>query len=189
MRPISLFTLFGLTTSITPASLIAFGLAAIGLSIVALIQANLSVGEGLAAGGLGALIMFAGDWLHQLGHAWAARRTGYPMTGMRYHSIFAASEYPPDEPPLPARVHLSRALGGFWVNLLIGLLLLPYAFFTSFQNSVLAWLLGFAVFYNLVVLGLGALLPIDIPGVFTNDGGTIWRYWRRKTASRDGGRK
>lgn len=52
------------------------------------------------------------QFVHQLGHALAARATGYPMTGMRYEWGFAYSEYPSDEPPLPANVHIQRSLGG-----------------------------------------------------------------------------
>ncbi len=50
--------------------------------------------------------------VHQLGHALAARATGYPMTGMRYEHGFTYSTYPPDEPRLPATVHLLRSFGG-----------------------------------------------------------------------------
>jgi hypothetical protein len=45
---------------------------------------------------------------------------------------------------------------------------------------VRGWLVAFTAVYNFFVLGLGALLPIDIPGVFTIDGGTILRYWRER---------
>jgi len=31
-----------------------------------------------------------------------------------------------------------------------------------------------------VHLGLGSLFPIDIPGRFTNDGGTLLRLWRER---------
>jgi hypothetical protein len=141
----------------------------------------LPLGEALLAGVLSAVVMFVSDWLHQMGHAFAAWRTGYPMTGMHYNTIFAVSQYPPDEPPLPAGVHVQRALGGFGINVLIGLFLLPYAFFLSFAGGLAAWVVGLATFYNLLVVGLGALVPIDLPGVLTTDGATLLRYWRRRT--------
>ena len=45
--------------------------------------------------------------LHQFGHAWAARRVGYPMTGLRYRGVLAASLYPRNEPELPADIQES----------------------------------------------------------------------------------
>jgi hypothetical protein len=53
-----------------------------------------------------------GQFVHQLGHALAARSVGYPMSGMRYEYAFAYSEYPQDEPPLPDSVHIRRSFGG-----------------------------------------------------------------------------
>jgi hypothetical protein len=181
MQAIKLFSLLGVRTSISPFGLASFALAAFLLAGLASVMSALRLGEALQAGVLGALAMFVFEWLHQMGHALAARRTGYPMTGIFFHSVLSVSQYPPDEPPLPARVHVQRALGGFWINLLIGLFLVPYAFFLSFSGGVAGWVVGFVAFYNLVVLGLGALLPIDIPNVLTTDGGTLRRYWRRTT--------
>ena len=180
MRPIKLFTLRGVTTATTPASLAFFALAALGLAGAAAAWSGLTFGEALLAGGLGALGMWVSDWLHQMGHALAAARAGHPMTGILFTSVLSVSQYPADEPALPARVHIQRALGGFWVNVLIGLLLLPYWFFLSFENGASGWTLGWLTLWNLGVLGLGALLPIDIPNVLTSDGGTLRRYWSRR---------
>lgn len=180
MRPIKLFTLFGTTTAITPVSLASFAIAALLLAGVAATFSGLTLGEALAAGGLCALGMFVSEWLHQAGHARAARATGYPMSAIVFYSILAVSLYPPDEPELPARLHIRRALGGFWVNLGIGLLLLPYWFFLSFRGGASAWALGWLAFWNLAVLGLGALAPIDIPRTLTTDGATLLRYWNRR---------
>lgn len=177
MRPIPLFTLFGIVVRITPVGVGAFFLAAAALAWLATSRSGLSFSEGWLAGLLGALLMFAGEWLHQLGHALAARLVGYPMRSMEFFSVFARSLYPEGEPPLPAGIHIRRALGGFWVSLLIGMMLVPATLAAG--RGPLAWALGFAAFYNFVVLGVGALIPpISIPGVFENDGGTIWRYWR-----------
>ena len=52
------------------------------------------------------------QFVHQLGHALAARATGYPMAGVRYEYGFAYSEYPPDEPSLSDGIHIWRSLGG-----------------------------------------------------------------------------
>lgn len=177
MQSFPLFTLFGVTTRITPIGLGAFLLSAAALAWLATSQSGLSFADGWLAGLLGALLMFAGDWLHQMGHALAARLTGHPMIGMEFFSIFARGLFPENEPPLPAGVHIRRALGGFWVSLLFGALLVLAALAAG--GGPLTWALGFGAFYNFVILGLGALIPpISLPGIFENDGGTIWRYWR-----------
>lgn len=180
-RDYPLFSVLGVQTTISPTGLASLGIAVFGLAGLAAVWSGLPLGEALLAGGLGAASMYLGEWLHQMGHALAARRVGHPMIGLHFRSVLAASEYPPDEPALPARVHIQRALGGFWVNLGIGLFLAPYAFFLSFAGGALAWVVNFAVFYNVVVLGLGALLPIDIPGVLTTDGATLLHYRRKLT--------
>ncbi len=181
LRPIPLFSLLGVQTTITPLGIASFVIAAGGLAGLANAWSGLPVGQALLGGALGALAMFISEWLHQMGHAVAARRTGYPMRAMQFGSLLAVSQYPADEPELPARTHIQRALGGFWINLLIGLFLAPYAFFAAFQGGAVAWAIGFTAFYNGIVLGLGALAPIDLPGVLTTDGATLLRYWRKTT--------
>lgn len=181
VRAYTLFTLFRLKTTISPFGVFASVLIALPvLTLLAALTASLSFGEALSAAILGLGVMFVSEYLHQLGHAFAARRVGYPMIGVHFSTLLSTSVYPRDEPPLPPGVHIRRALGGFWVNVVIGLLLAPYAFFLWFGGGVRGWLVAFTAVYNFFVLGLGALLPIDIPGVFTIDGGTILRYWRER---------
>ena len=107
------------------------------------------------------------------------------MVGIQFYHLFSASQYPPYEPELPREIHIRRALGGFWINLVIGLLLLPVTLKLWPEGreilppmvSLVAWLAGFAAFSNIVILGLGALLPLKIPGGVLNDGGTLLHYW------------
>src|SRR4051794_9141551 len=75
------------------------------------------------AGGLVAVLLhWASDIVHQLGHAQAARATGQPMIGIRLWWVLSSSIYPPDEGPLPAFVHIRRALGGPIASLLLTLI-------------------------------------------------------------------
>src|SRR5574337_344294 len=178
MRTIHLFTLFGLKTTISRVGIVSFLAAILLLALIASALLPLSLLEAVLAGVLSAVVMFVFEWLHQLGHAYAARAVGHPMIGVHYHSFLSASVYPADEPPLPASLHVRRALGGFWINLVIGIFLLPYGFFLWFDGDVRGWIVAFTALYNLFILGLGALVPIDIPGWFTNDGGTLLRLWR-----------
>lgn len=178
MRTIPLFSVLGVQTAITPLGLAAFGLAAL-LTGGAAAWAGLAPAPALLAGALSALGMGVSEWLHQMGHALAARRVGYPMRALVFRTILAVSVYPDDEPDLPAALHIQRALGGFWVNLAAGLLLLAGQPMAA-AGGAAAWVLGWLGFWNTVVLGLGALVPIDIPGQLTTDGATLLRYWPRR---------
>ena len=169
---------FGLKVSISLFSLICFMVVIPLTALLGRLWLALDPGSAWVAGSFCSLAWFLSDYLHQCGHALAARRVGYPMTGIHFHSVFSASLYPADEPPLPARIHIARALGGFWVNVLIGALLIPAAINLWPMGGVIAWVTAVTAVWNLFILGLGALLPIDIPGVITIDGGTIRRYLR-----------
>ena len=184
MRSYTLFTLFGLKTTISFVGIVVYLVSIPVMAWVAARMRSLAPGSALLAGLLSVLVMFASDWLHQWGHARAARRTGYPMIGLHYYSLFSTSQYPPDEPPLLAAIHARRALGGFWVNLLAGLLVAPLAFYLWPRGGVAGWLSGFAFVYNFFGGPIASLIPIDIPGVFTNDGGTLWRLWREMRAGK-----
>jgi hypothetical protein len=185
MRSFSLGTLWGLRTSITTVGLISY----LGLWVVAAVLGRwlvrLPLGTAVLAGLLSALMFFLSEWLHQFGHALAAWGVGHPMVGIHFFNLFSASQYPADEPPLPPRTHVTRALGGFWINTIIGLLLLPVALHLWPRGgeilptpvSLVAWLAGFGMFTNLLALGLGALIPLKIPGGGLNDGATLLHYW------------
>ncbi len=60
----------------------------------------------------------------------------------------------------------------------------------TFTRAALAWhvglgLLAFGAVANLFVLGLGALVPITVPGGDgVKDGGALLRYWREGRAGR-----
>lgn len=119
------------------------------------------------------LLHWIGDISHQLGHARAARKAGYPMIGIRLWGLLTSSIYPPDEPTLPGKVHISRALGGPITSFIIGLIFaVPLLFLET--GSVFWWLSLFFAVDNLIILALGAFLPLG----FT-DGSTILRHLRK----------
>ncbi|MBK8027417.1 MAG: hypothetical protein IPK19_40015 [Chloroflexi bacterium] len=128
---------------------------------------------------LGAILGVAQHWalelLHHLGHAYAAKRTGYPMQGVRVGmlGILAMSVYPKDEPKLPGRIHIRRALGGPILSGAIGVGYLVLVLLTGERGDLIAWLLRLGLLES-VMMSVGALAPIR--GL---DGGTIL-YWLRK---------
>src|SRR4051794_37395815 len=89
------------------------------LSASGLWMLGLPVGAAVV-GGLAALALhWFSELVHHFGHAWAARRTGYPMIGIQLWGVLGSSVYPADEPQLPAAVHIRRALGGPIASLLL----------------------------------------------------------------------
>jgi hypothetical protein len=100
-----------------------------------------------------------GQFVHQLGHALAARATGYPMTGVRYEWGFSYSEYPSNEPPLPDNVHIQRSLGGVGgVTVLLVIAVVLWLQVDVSANAFTRWLLGFVLFDSLLLFIASAIL-------------------------------
>lgn len=137
---------------------------------------HLPLAEATAASLLTVILHWVSVVVHQLGHAWAARQTGYPMRGMRlgYLGLLSTSLYPTDEPPLHAKVHIRRALGGPTGSLVFSVIAAAALLVLRNMSTALGWVGAFFLFDNLVVLTLGSLLPLG----FT-DGSTLLQ-WRGK---------
>ena len=116
--------------------------------------------------------------VHQLGHALAARATGYPMTGLRYDYAFTYSTYPADEPPLPPAVHIQRSLGGLGGTMLMLLLAVVLWLGRRRRSSWVARGLLTFVLLNSVVLVVLSLL---------SDGGFVLQRGWETSAARDDG--
>ena len=133
----------------------------------------------LASGLLGGLAVVILHWFselfHHLGHAWAARRSGFPMQGVRFWGPLAVSLYPRDEPELPAQVHIQRALGGPLASLLLSILAAGAAWWASRYGGVLWWVALVFFLDNFLVLTLGAFLPLG----FT-DGSTLLTWMKKR---------
>jgi hypothetical protein len=136
---------------------------------------NLSLGLAVAAGLIAVALHWTSEVLHNLGHAWAARQTGYPMVGVQLWGVLSMSVYPPDEPALPARVHIQRALGGPLGSLLVTLAAAVLVLALRGTQGVGWWLALFLLLDNLLVFTLGALIPLGF-----NDGGTLFYWWGRR---------
>lgn len=145
------------------------------LAILAVLMLRAPLREAVVAGFLAVVLHWLSDLVHHLGHAWAARRTGHGMTGVRFYWVLGTSLYPLGEPPLPARVHIRRALGGPVASALLTLLagLLVLALWPL--GGALWWIAVFFFADNLLVYTLGALLPLG----FT-DGSTLLEWWPRR---------
>ncbi len=127
----------------------------------------------LTGGLLATALHFLSELWHQGGHARAARQTGHPMTGVHLIGILGASIYPRDEPPLPAELHVHRALGGPRASAVLaaqaGLLTLA----TRRMGGVPFMLAALMALENLFIFTLGAFLPMPF---METDGSTLLRH-------------
>ncbi len=173
--------LAGLTISAEPSALAAtLGLGALAATVAA--WRGVRGPQALGVAPAVVALHWAGELGHQWGHATAARYAGYPMIGLRLWGPLSASLYPPDEPDLPAAVHIRRALGGPTASALISLTAALVFSRVSPRRRVLRALAGFALLENLLVFTLGAFVPLGF-----NDGSTLLYWWGKD--SRDGNTK
>ena len=119
---------------------------------------------------------FSEIW-HQYGHARAARRTGYPMTGIRLWFLLGTSLYPTDEPELPAKIHIRRALGGPLASFVLSLASAVIALALWPADGVLFYVALFWLLENVFVFTIGAFIPLGF-----NDGSTLLYWWPRRTS-------
>jgi Zn-dependent protease len=145
------------------------------LSLAALLLLDAPSGMAILGGLIAVALHWLSDVVHHLGHAWAARRTGYPMSGVRFWGLLGTSLYPPDEPELPARLHIQRALGGPASSLLLALAAVIIAIILVPLSEMLWWLGAFLFLDNLLIFTLGALVPMG----FT-DGSTLLKWWSKR---------
>ena len=143
------------------------------LTIVAIVWLKAVPGAALAGGLAAAMLHWLSELAHQLGHAWAARRSGYPMSGIRFWGPLSTCLYP-DEPELPAGVHIRRALGGPLVSFSLSILAGLLALWAYPAGGLLFYVLAFFCLDNFLVLTLGAFLPLG----FT-DGSTLLTWYGR----------
>jgi Zn-dependent protease len=166
---------FGLDIWVHPSTWFTFAILWLILGLVGYFGLRLNAVESIAAGLICTGLHYFSELWHNIGHAIAARRTGYPMVGVVFWAALASSRYPREEPELPARVHITRALGGpagsGLLALAVGLLLIVFSNLATVPRTV-------AYFFfidNLLVFTIGALIPLG----FT-DGGTLVKWWGKK---------
>lgn len=174
MKTIQLGKLFGLEINIFPLAFIGTLIIWIGFGLACFYGIKLSLGESILFGFLATLLHWTSELIHSLGHAYAAKRTGHPMTGITFGTLtlFALTRYPKDEPDLPASIHIRRALGGPIIN---GLLSILIYFSLPLWSGDWFWLGLFALLENIFVYTLQVFVPLGF-----NDGSTILRNLRKK---------
>ncbi len=174
MKTIHLGKLFGLQIGILPLAFVGTLVLWILFTVIARSGFNIPFSESILMGFIATLLHWTFELIHSLGHAYAAKRTGHPMTGITFGAmaVFALTHYPKDEPALSPSIHIRRALGGPIIN---GLLSIVFYFLLPLWRGNWFWIGMFAFVENLFVYTLQIFLPLGF-----NDGGTILKNLRRK---------
>jgi Zn-dependent protease len=180
-RRIYIGRLMDLDISTAPSAAAGFTIVAVVLAQVARRWLRLRPSQAVAGGLLGATAHLLSELWHQLGHARAARRVGYPMCGIHFWGVLGTSRYPRDEEVLRPEVHITRALGGPQASLLLFLSSAAAALLLRPLNNALSFVASFTALDNLLVFILGALTPLP---VLETDGTTILRQLRQRPAQR-----
>ena len=169
-------TIVGLKLSIVPSFFVGTILLWVILSVVSVVVLDLPILQAALWGLVAALLYWVIDIVHHLGHAYAARRTGYPMVGIRLGTrfIFGTSVYPNNEEPLPAKIHIRRALGGPIGSLLFTVVFGIIAVLLYPVGGVIWWLVLYISLTSFLMFTMGPFIPLG----FT-DGSTILE-WRGK---------
>lgn len=175
MKSIQLGKLFGLQIDLLPVTFLATFLLWVGLSIASY-GIGIPLAESILIGLIATLLHWTSVLLHHLGHFIAARRTGYPMSGLQFgmFGILARDLYPADEPELLPAIHIRRALGGPIVS---GLLSIVFFLLLPLWSGNWYWLSLFILLENLFLFTLQVFVPLSF-----NDGGTILKNLQRKSS-------
>ena len=177
MHRYELGRLFGLRVTARPQAFVGTLVLWVLSAVVARFVLRLPAGEALLGGLLAAVLHWLSAIAHNLGHAVAARSTGYPMSGLRlgFLGVLASSVYPRDEPELPPALHIQRALGGPLASLAIGLVAGALALALHPSGGLAWWLALFVCVENIVVFGLQVFVPLGF-----NDASTVLHWWRQR---------
>jgi hypothetical protein len=175
MNEIKLGRFVGLKLSAIPSAMVGSLVLWVVLSGAAMALLRLPLVSAVIGGLIAVMLHWASEVVHQLGHAWAARRVGYPMTGIRFWGGLSTSLYPPDEPSLAATVHIRRALGGPTASLLLSAVAALAVLALRSVGGMLGWLAVFLFLDSFFVRTLGALTPLGF-----NDGGTLAPWWGKR---------
>lgn len=163
--------------SAAPNAYVSLSALALATAIVAGVALQLPPALALGWGALYVIGHLFNELVHHAGHAVAARQTGYPMRGIRLVYVLAVSLYPKDEPRLPARVHIRRALGGPVASALLSIAWGVVALAVRDSAPAARWLVWAIWFDCLLIFTLGAFLPLA-----WTDGGTLLHYWPRRNS-------
>lgn len=174
VRQFRLGSFAGVEIRFTAQAVVGFALLWLFLAWLGNVWLGWSLQRGIVFGFLGAFVHMLTAVIHHLSHAFAARRTGYPMEAVLLGQslFFGLSVYPEDEPALPGRTHIMRALGGPIGSFLFAVLAGGLAFLVRDFGGMPYWLAVLAGLDGFLIFFIGVLIPLGF-----NDMSTIIRWW------------
>lgn len=175
MRQLHLGSLAGVAVIALPVTIFVTLLLWIVFSVIAFTLLNMSLGLAILAGLVAVLLHWASEIVHHLGHAGAARRTGYPMQSIIIGGIqgyLALSVYPANEPTLPDSMHVRRAIGGPIASLLLTIIFGVWALLLT--GSL--WWVALLLFIENLIFTIQLFVPMG--KLLDNDGNTFYRWLR-----------
>lgn len=164
--------LYNLEISARPSAFVGYAALWFSLGAIAFLVLQFSLLESLIGGFVCSLLHFLSELIHHLGHAGAARNTGYPMRGVKFVHVLALSQYPRDEPELSGKIHIRRALGGPALSFLVSVIAFLILLIAQNYGGLFYWIALWFFLDNFLVFFLGAFLPLG----FT-DGSSILKWW------------
>jgi hypothetical protein len=175
------FKYFGMPVSVRRSAVISSIVLAVVLTIAAVAFTNLLPFDALIAGIIGTALHWFGCLVHHYGHFFAAKRTGYPATGIVLWGLLGTTLYPKDEVKLSSAIHIQRALGGPIASLILSVIVALIVWlwlwsYSEFSHFISIWML----LDYIGVFTVGALFPPLTFSFLTTDGGTIWQNLRQK---------
>jgi hypothetical protein len=171
MREYFLGQFAGLRWTARPSAFAGWALVWVTLALIGLFAFGWALTIAVVSGLIATVAFVLSAGWHQIGHAIAARSTGYPMTGVRYWGVLDSSIYPENEPALPPAIHIRRALGGPIASLLLSAVAGSWVLLAGAGSSPAARLAQFVLLLNFVAYTLQVFLPLSF-----NDGSTLLRW-------------
>lgn len=168
MKSIQFGKMFGLQISFIPLLFAGIAFIWIALSLAGYFVFDIPLGKSIGLGFVAMFLHYLLELIHSLGHAIAAKWTGYPMIEIRFgvYGFYAQTLYPKNELELPSSTHIIRALGGPIANLILSFIL--FATLSLWQGNW-HWVGMFVLLDNLIYV-----VQVFIPLGF-NDVSTILR--------------
>lgn len=175
MKSLHLGSISGAEIIVLPVALLVSPVLWLLLSVIALVVLGMPLGTALLVGLIVMLLHWTSEVVHHIGHASAARRTGYPMQAIKLGGIqgyLALSSYPTDEPTLPDAIHVRRALGGPIASFLMAVV---FGVIALLLRGPFWWAAIFLFVENLI-FAVQVFIPLG--KLLDNDGNTLYRWWR-----------
>ena len=133
--------IIGLHLSVEPLFIVGTIVLRVELSAAGTLLLDLPLSQAIVGGLIAAFLYWFSEIVHQLGHAYVAQRSGYPMVGIHLgtYLFFGTSLYPENEAALPAKIHIRRALDGPISSLAFTVVTGVFALVLYPPGNVLSW--------------------------------------------------